>query len=161
MYAGIGFTYGTIYGVSAHVGGVFHNVNLELGYTLGLGKSDEVYWFEKPKPGLYDDKCTYTMDEIEVKAGYQFSFVQRVGLTPQVGYLGQRLRGGVHGNGAMCHNVSVGARLVFNPIPNVGVYINPEYAVAVKENELYREIAEYGGFSKGGFYVGAGVTFNF
>ena len=101
------------------------------------------------------------LHEIEVKAGYQFSFVQRVGLTPQVGYLGQRLRGGVHGNGAMCHNVSVGARLVFNPIPNVGVYINPEYAVAVKENELYREIAEYGGFSKGGFYVGAGVTFNF
>lgn len=161
IYAGVGFTYGSIYGVSAHVGGVFQNINIEVGYTLGLGKSKEVYWFEQPKPGIYDDKCTYTMDEIEFKAGYQFSFVERVGLIPQIGYMGQRLRGGIHGNGAMCHNLSIGARLTFNPIPNVGIYINPEYAIAIKENALYSDIAQYGGFSKGGFYAGAGITFNF
>lgn len=161
VYAGVGFTYGTIPGVSLHVGGVISNFNLELGYTLGVGKSDEVYWFEKPKPGLYDDYCTYSMDEFEVKAGYQFSFVERIGLTPQIGYLSQRLRGGIHGNGAMCHNLSIGARFVFNPHPMVGIFVNPEYAIPVQVNELYKEIAQYGGFSKGGFYISAGVTFNF
>ncbi|MBD5358845.1 MAG: PEGA domain-containing protein [Bacteroides sp.] len=162
IYAGVGFNYGTISGVGAHVGGVISNFNIELGYTLGIGKSKEVYWFEAPKPdGLYDDHCTYSMDEFEVKAGYQFRFVERVGLTPQVGYLSQRLRGGVHGNGAMCHNLSIGARCVFNPHPTVGVFVNPEYAVPLQVNQLYKDIAEYGGFSKGGFYVSAGVTFNF
>jgi len=162
FYAGVGFTYGPIYGVSAHIGGVIRNVNLEVGYTLGLCKSNTVYWYAMPKPdGLYDDMCTYTMDELEAKIGYQFSFVQRVGLTPQVGYQGQRLRGGKHGNGAMSHNVSIGARLVFNPIPRVGIFVNPEYAVPVMVNDLYKEISELGGFSKGGFYATAGVTFNF
>lgn len=148
IYAGAGFTYGTIPGVSVHVGGVFHNINLELGYTYGIGKSDEVYWFESPKPGLYDNKCTYSLDEFEVKAGYQLSFVQRIGLTPQVGYMGQRLRGGVHGNGAMCHNFTVGARFVFNPLPMFGIFVNPEYAIGVKVNDLYKEIASYGGFQQ-------------
>lgn len=162
FYAGVGFTYGTIYGISAHAGAVFSNINIEVGYTLGLGKSNTVYWYEAPKPdGLYNDMCTYSMDELEVKAGYQFSFVQRVGLTPQVGYMGQRLRGGIHGNGAMCHNATIGARLVFNPLPNVGIFVNPEYAVPVKVNDLYKDIAETGGFSKGGFYASAGLTFCF
>lgn len=162
FYAGAGFSYGTLYGVSAHVGAVYSNVNLEIGYTLGLGKSNTVYWYEDPQPGgLYSDQCTYSMDEFEVKAGYQFSFVQRVGLTPQVGYMGQRLRGGTHGNGAMCHNATIGARLLFNPLPNVGIFVNPEYAIPVSVNDLYKDIAEIGNFSKGGFYVSAGLSFSF
>lgn len=162
FYAGVGFSYGSIYGVGIHAGAIYRNINLELGYTLGLGKSNPVYWFEMPNPGgLYKDQCTYTMDEFEVKAGYQFSFVERVGLTPQIGYMGQRLRGGTHGNGAMSHDLTVGARLVFNPIPRVGIFINPEYAIPVMVNDLYSDIAAIGGFSKGGFYASAGVTFNF
>lgn len=162
IYVGAGFTYGTIYGVGLHLGGVFSNINLEIGYTLGLGKSGTVYWYADPNPGgLYKNNCTYSMDEIEAKAGYQFSFVERIGLTPQIGYLGQRLRGGTYGNGAMCHNASVGLRFVFNPIPRVGVFVNPRYAVPVMVNDLYKEIAEIGDFSKGGLYVSGGVTFNF
>lgn len=162
LYAGLGFSYSSIYGVGIHVGGVYHNINLELGYTLGLGKSNTVYWYEMPKPdGLYSDNCTYTTDEFELKAGYQFSFVERLGLIPQVGYMGQRLRGGTHGNGAMSHNLTVGARLVFNPLPSFGIFVNPEYAIPVSVNNLYKEISEYGGFSKGGFFVSAGITFNF
>lgn len=162
FYAGFGFTYGPIYGVSAHVGAVFSNVDVELGYTLGLGKSNTVYWYEVPKPdGMFSDHCTYTMDEFELKAGYQFSFVERIGLTPQIGYMGQRLRGGTHGNGAMSHDLTVGVRFVFNPVPWFGLFVNPEYAIPVSVNNLYSEIAEHGGLSKGGFYVSAGVTFNF
>lgn len=160
IYAGAGFVYGTISGVGVHVGGIYDNFNLEIGYTMGIGKSDDVYWYETATD-IYDDKCTYSLDEIAVKAGYQFSFVERIGLTPQLGYLGQRLRGGIHGNGAMCHNLSIGARFVFNPLPMIGVFVTPEYAVPVSVNELYKEISGIGGFSKGGVYVNLGVTFNF
>lgn len=164
FYAGVGFTYGTIYGASLHVGAVYRNINLEISYTLGLGKSNTVYWYENPDAEgnyLYSSQCTYSMDELEVKAGYQFSFVERFGLTPQIGYMGQRLRGGTRGNGAMSHDLTVGARLVFNPIPRLGIFINPEYAIPVIVNDLYSDIAAIGGFSKGGFYASAGLTFNF
>lgn len=159
VYFDVGFTYANIYGVTLRVGGTFANVNLEVGYTLGLGKSDEVNWFDTD--GIYDGSCTYSMDVTTLKLGYQFSFVERIGLTPQIGYLGQQLRGGTRGNGAMCHNMTIGARFVFNPSPRFGIFATPEYAVPVQENELYKQIAEYGNLSKGGFYVTAGLTFNF
>ncbi|MDE6480060.1 MAG: hypothetical protein K2L45_07290 [Muribaculaceae bacterium] len=160
LYGDIAFTYGPAYGVSAKIGGFYSNFNLELGYTLGLGRSGEVYWYENDGSGAYDGSCTYTMDELTAKVGYQFSFLSRLGLTPRLGYLGQRLRGGIHGNGAMCHNITVGARLIFKPIPYFGIFIEPEYAVPVMVNKLYSDISSHGGFSKGGFYVSAGLSFS-
>lgn len=161
IYAGVGVGYGTGLGVGVHVGANFHNINAEFGYTLGLSKGDEVYWFEKTGDQLYEGNCAYAVDDIEFKLGYQLSFVQRIGITPQLGYIGQRLRSGEWGNGAMCHNLSIGARLVFNPIKEFGVFVNPEYAVPVTVNDLYKSINEFGGPGKGGFNVRAGVEFNF
>lgn len=160
VYVGAGFTYGNIPGVTGHVGLNIRNFNLEAGYTFGLTKSDDLYWFENATD-FFDSTCTYSSDEFYVKAGYQFRFVERIGLTPQLGYLGQRLRGGTRGNGAMCHNLSVGARLLFNPIPMLGVFVTPEYAVPVSVNQLYKDISERSNISKGGFYVTAGISFNF
>lgn len=161
-YLDLGFNYGTIPGPSGHLGFFFKNINIQFDYTFGITKSKEVYWFEPGTEGsgeMYDDKCTYSMDEISGKAGYQLSFVNRIGLTPQIGYMCQRLRGGIHGNGAMCHNMTIGARLAFKPLPWFGFFVNPEYAIPVKPNQLYSDIASYGGFSKGGFYVSAGFSF--
>ena len=61
----------------------------------------------------------------------------------------------------MCHNLSIGARFLFNPIPMLGVFVTPEYAVPVSVNELYKNIAEKSNLTKGGFYVTAGISFNF
>jgi len=160
VYIGAGFTYGNIPGVSGHVGVNYHNINLEAGYTFGLTKSSGVYWFENDTD-LFDSTCTYSSDEFYVKAGYQFRFVERIGLTPQLGYLCQRLRGGSRGNGAMSHNLSIGARLLFNPIPMLGVFVTPEYAVPVSVNPLYDDIVSRSNIAKGGFYVTAGISFNF
>lgn len=161
IYVGAGVAYGTGLGVGFHVGANYRNINAEFGYTLGLTKGDEVYWFEKTGDQLYVGKCAYAVDNIEFKLGYQLSFVQRIGLTPQLGYLGQKLRGGDWGSGAMCHNLSIGARVVFNPHPTIGIFANPEYAIPVSVNDLYKSINEFGGPAKGGFNVRAGVEFNF
>lgn len=159
LHGSLGFTYGTIPGVSVNLGATYMNIDLDFGYTIGMGRTDEVYWKETSS-GLYKGVTDYAMDEISIKAGYQLSFVERIGLTPQLGYLGQRLRGGEWGNGAMCHNLSIGARLVFNPHPNIGIFLTPEYAVPIMVNQLYSDIANDAGITKGGFYIGAGVIFN-
>ena len=158
VYGDLAFTYGPAYGATVRVGGYFHNFNVEVGYTLGLGRSGEVHWYEND--GVYDGSCTYTMDEVTAKAGYQFSFLHRLGLTPRLGYMGQRLRGGTHGNGAMCHDLTVGARFAFKPVPYLGIFIEPEYAIPVVVNQLYSDISAHGGFVKGGFYVSAGLSFS-
>lgn len=160
FYISVGATYAQVPGVTARIGGTFANFGIELGYTLGLTKGDDVYWFQD-ETNYYDSTCQYSIDAITAKLGYQFSFIQRFGIMPQVGYLGQRLRGGTRGNGAMCHNLSVGARCIFNPVPVLGVFITPEYAIPVSVNDLYSDIAAPSGFSKGGFYVTAGLSFNF
>ncbi len=160
FYAAIGATYADIPGVTARIGATFANFGLELGYTIGLTKSSDVYWFQDDT-NYYDSTCQYTSDAFTAKLGYQFSFIQRFGIMPQLGYLGQRLRGGTRGNGAMCHNLSVGARCIFNPVPVVGIFLTPEYAIPVSVNELYDKIAAPAGLTKGGFYVTAGLSFNF
>ncbi|MDE7419295.1 MAG: hypothetical protein K2N35_03710 [Muribaculaceae bacterium] len=160
IYADLAFTYGPSYGASIRVGGYYRNINIEAGYTLGMGRSNDVYWYENDASGAYDDSCTYTMDEFTAKAGYQLSFLSRLGLTPRLGYMMQRLRGGIHGNGAMCNNITIGAKLIFKPIPYFGIFIEPEYAVPVMVNQLYSDISSHGGFSKGGFYVSAGFSFS-
>lgn len=168
LYGGIGVGYGVGLGAGIHIGANISNVNVEFGYTLGLTKGDEVYWFQQDKSdgdvktGLYMGKCSYAVDVIEAKLGYQLSFVQRIGITPQVGYLGQRLRGSEEwGKGAMCHNLSIGARVVFNPLQEFGIFVNPEYAVPVMVNDLYKDINNFGGPAKGGFHISAGIEFNF
>ncbi|MDE7408768.1 MAG: hypothetical protein K2N09_01965 [Muribaculaceae bacterium] len=161
VYGDLTITYGPAYGGTARIGGFCSNINLEFGYTLGFGRSGEVYWYDNDASGSYEDSCTYTMDELTAKAGYQFSFLNRLGLTPRVGYMMQRLRGGSHGNGAMCHDITVGARLIFKPIPFFGIFIEPEYAVPVVVNQLFSDISSHGGFSKGGFYISAGLSFSF
>lgn len=160
FYAGVGFTYSKIMGVTAHIGGIYKNIGLEAGYTFGIGKSSDAYWFEN-NTDLFDSTCTYSADEFYVKTGYQLSFVQRVGLMPQVGYLGQRLRGGTRGNGAMCHNLSIGARLIFKPLPMLGIFVTPEYAVPVSVNQLYTDIVGHTDLQKGGFFATAGISFSF
>ena len=142
------------------IGCTIANVGIEAGYTLGLTKSDDVYWFQND-PDIYDSTCQYSMDAFTLKLGYQFRFIQRFGIMPQVGYLGQRLRGGTRGNGAMCHNLSVGARCIFTPVPVLGIFITPEYAVPVSVNELCKSISAPAGLSEGGIYITAGLSFNF
>ena len=160
FYASIGATYAKIPGVTMRIGCTIANVGIEAGYTLGLTKSDDVYWFQND-PDIYDSTCQYSMDAFTLKLGYQFRFIQRFGIMPQVGYLGQRLRGGTRGNGAMCHNLSVGARCIFTPVPVLGIFITPEYAVPVSVNELYKSISAPAGLSEGGIYITAGLSFNF
>lgn len=159
LFFGAGFTYANPIGVTAHLGATVSNVMFEAGVTVGLGKSDELYWFESAT-GLYDGKCTYTVDEGYFKLGYQFSVVRRLGFTPQVGWVGQRLRGGTHGNGAMCHNVSIGLRCILNPAPAIGIFVTPEYAVPVKSGNVFDEVTAHSNITKGGFKATVGISFN-
>lgn len=161
FYVAPGVRIGSGMGVGIAAGARLHNVNIEVGYSLGLTKGNEVMWAQTEPTEAYVGKCAYSVDALEFKAGYQIGLGEKLALTPQVGYLGQKLSGGEWGNGAMCHNLSVGANLTYKFAPAIGVFVNPAYAVPVMVNDLYTAINEKGGPAKGGFQTRVGLEVSF
>ena len=157
MYAGAGFTFSKMPGVTIFAGGLMHNVDLSFAYTFGVTKSDPVDWYQD-ETELFVERTRYRMDQLAFKAGYQFSIAERFGITPQVGYLAQMLHGeGTKGNGFACSSISVGVKFTWVPVPLIGIYLNPDYAIPVSAGGEYSKIAKYGGFSKGGFNLSVGA----
>ncbi len=171
-FVGAAGTYGTIPGVSIFAGGTFRDIMLEAFYTFGLKKTDPVSWFAVSN-GLYDETVNYSMNEFGVRLGYQLKFVERIGLTPQAGFMAQMLKShsmtgndgetgaGIRGDKTWCGNLTIGARVCYTPYQNMSIFMTPEYAIPIVKKTTYEKIAPIAGITKGGFYLHAGLTVNF
>ncbi len=162
IYAGVAFTYGgSTMGVTGTIGGIISNFDIQLSYTMGLGSSDEVFWYAN-ETNVEQEVSTYKLNTMQVKFGYQFPLSMRVGITPQIGYMTQTLSGsGQYGNGCNCGSFTLGAKLLIAPVPHLCVLINPEFAIPNKKSDTYKKIIDIAGFAEGGFYAHAGVIVNF
>lgn len=159
-YAAVAFTASGNPGVAFTIGGYYHNFNLEASYTLGLGRSKDVEWYDRDNK-LFQGAYSYRMDEMAVKAGYQLRFAERFGLTPQAGFMSQRLSakdGSYPGNGFTQSSVTIGARLSYHPVPHVGFFLTPEYGIPVGAEGDIREVFGQGGLTRGGFRAAVGVS---
>lgn len=159
-YAAVSFAASAKPSVGFTLGGYYENVNLELSYNLGLGRSKEVTWFDTTdhiEMGAHD----YRMDEMAVRAGYQLRFAERFGLTPQVGFMIQRLAAKSKdnpGNGYTQPCATVGARFTYHPIQHVGFFITPEYGIPVSSKGQIADVFKQGGLTRGGFKGSIGVS---
>ncbi len=159
-YGAVSLKAGGNMGVNFTLGGFYENVNLEATFTLGLGRSKEVQWYNRSDKlflGAYD----YRMDEMSVKAGYQIRFAERFGLIPQVGFLLQRITAKdkeYPGNGFTQNSVSIAARFSYHPISHIGVFVAPEYAVPVGAKGDIKEVFSRGDLTRGGFRASIGVS---
>ncbi len=159
-YAAVSIKAAGTMGVNFTVGGFYENINLEAGYSIGLGRSREVEWYDRTDKillGRYD----YRMDEITVRAGYRLRFAERFGLTSQAGCLLQRLSArdkSYPGDGFTQSCVCVAAMFSYHPVPHVGIFVAPEYAVPVGKKGDIREVFGQGGMTRGGFRAGIGIS---
>ncbi len=162
VYAGLAFTYGAnTMGVTGTIGLNYANFDLQCSYTMGLGSSDDVYWYDR-QTNVQQEMDTYKLNTLAVKLGYQFPLSMRVGITPQIGYLTQMLKSdGKYANGTSCGSFTIGAKLLIAPVAHLCIIVNPEYAIPNKKSDTYRQVADVGGFSEGGFYAHAGILVNF
>ncbi|MDE6290722.1 MAG: PEGA domain-containing protein [Muribaculaceae bacterium] len=159
-YAAVSFAAGSSMGVGFTLGGYYENVNVELSYTLGLGRSKDVKWYDK-EDKIYYNAYNYRMDEMAVRVGYQLRFAERFGLTPQAGFMIQRLsakESRYAGNGFTQPCVTVGARFSYHPVQHVGLFITPEYGIPVSSKGDIDEVFRQGGLTKGGFKGSIGVS---
>lgn len=158
MYAGAGFTYSNMPGVTLNAGCLFANVDLSLSYTIGVTKSKDVDWYDD-KTEFFAERTKYRMDELTAKVGYQFALVERFGITPFTGYMAQMLHGSAtKGNNFTCGNAVAGVKFAYVPIPRFSIFFTPEYAIPVISGEQYDAVAKHGGFEKGGFHISAGIN---
>ena len=160
LYASAAFAASARPGVQFTVGGMWNGIDLSASYTLGLGRTKEVNWYNSTD-NIFDQATSYRVDEWAVRAGYGLRFAERFGLTPQVGFLQQRLIAKKRaGNGFTVNCVSVGARLMWHPVPCLGVFVTPEYAVPIASKGDIVEVCRLAGLTRGGFrgYVGVSVN---
>ncbi len=159
-YAAVSLGYGSKPFVGFTLGGYYENVNLELSYNLGLGTSKEVRWFDRDdhiEMGSY----TYRLDEMAIRVGYQLRFAERFGLTPQAGFMIQRLGGkekNAAGNGYTQPCATVGARFTYHPVQHLGFFITPEYAIPISAKGDIVDLFKNAGLTRGGFRGSIGVS---
>lgn len=160
VYAAAAFTAASQMGATFTVGGMYRSIDLSFSYTLGLGKSKEVNWYNDAD-NIFDQSASYRVDEISVKAGYCLRFAERFGLTPQVGFVQQRLISkGKPGNGFTVNSASIGARLSWHPVPHLGVFVTPEYAIPVADKGDIVNVCKLAGITRGGFRAHIGISVN-
>ena len=159
-YASVAFAASSRPGVAFTVGGMWNAIDLSASYTLGMGHTREVNWYNDTD-NIFDQATSYRVDEWAVKAGYGLRFAERFGLTPQLGFLQQRLIARRRaGNGFTVNCASVGARLAWHPVQHLGVFVTPEYAIPVGSRGDIVDVCRLAGLTRGGFRAYVGLSVN-
>lgn len=162
-----GFYFGAMYtlltsqsAVGGMAGATLYGVDIQLGYAVGLAKTDKLNVYTND--GTLKERCDYTTNVLSAKLGYQVSLATRVTVTPQVGYTLLSLKSsGNYGDGATSGCFSVGAKFQFAPAQRFSVFVAPEYAIKSKSDEQYSAISKNTDVREDGFILGAGMLFNF
>ena len=164
FYFGAGYTAHTFMGVSAIVGFTAYHVDVQASYTLGLTSSDNLSWYQNNE---YNSTMNYKQNVLAAKIGYQIVPTSRIALVPQLGYsllqlVGTQVEGaGKLGDGAKCSCLTVSARAEFAPGEHIGLFLMPEYALAMKKDKKYEDIADKLGMTAGGISITAGLYVKF
>ncbi|MDE6637373.1 MAG: hypothetical protein K2K32_03950 [Muribaculaceae bacterium] len=159
-YAAVSFAASGKPSIGFTLGGYYENVNLELSYNLGLGRCKPVEWYDRQDNvmiGSYD----YRIDEMAVRAGYQLRFAERFGLTPQAGFMIQRLSAkdkNYPGNGFTQPCVTIGARFSYHPVQHIGIFVTPEYGIPVSAKGDIVDVFKQGGMTRGGIKGSIGIS---
>lgn len=159
-YAAVAFSASGSPGVSFTIGGYLNNINLEANYVLGIGRCKDVEWFSRDDK-IYQGAYNYRVDEVAIRAGYQLRFAERFGITPQAGFLLQRLSAKEKeypGNGFTQSCATIGARFSYHPVQHIGVFVTPEYGIPISSKGDITEVFRQGGLTRGGFKASIGVS---
>lgn len=167
FYFGAGYSIRQMGGITALAGLVYKQFDLEVSYTFGLGKSDDVPWYSTDGKDTYLSTITYKRSTLAFKVGYQMELTNRLGITPQLGYAIERLSGTVedgtnnYGDGAAANCLSVGAKLLYAPMQHLYLFATPAFSFGVSKDENFEHIADNSDITAGGFMMTIGAIFNF
>lgn len=169
FYAEGNFKAGTFMGFGATVGAYFMNINAELAYLIGSGKSETIYWSGNNTPPI---GCTYTPStNFTFKLGYGIPLSNRYRLTPQVGVGMVKLKesieegsGASPADGANSMMGLVGVRFSAAIANHFGVSVSPEFGFSMQKSKGFEALSAVSSDIKKwgeGFNVKLGLTATF
>ena len=161
FYFGAGFSISGLMGATAMAGVTYKHHDLQLSYTLGLNQSKAVNIYDTSWNFLSTQK--YKKNAMAVKYGYQIPLMNKLAVTPQLGFAQQSVSAQVvtgsekFGQGASCKCLTVGAKLLAVPFNHVYVFLAPEFAIAMSKDASFDLIAKDSNVGLGGFSAVIGV----
>ena len=167
FYVSIGAQPISLLGLTADVGVYLKNINIEGFYTFGLA-SETVYWGSTNSTAKFEYK--YKPMVFGLRLGYGILLANsRLRITPQAGIAAVSVTGTNNGgNNSPSHANSmsgtIGARVDFALARHIGLYLTPEYGIALSKSSVYKELqADYSKFGKwnSGFNVRLGLRVSF
>lgn len=168
FYFGVGYTIRTLGGVTAALGAVIKNHDIQAHYTFGLKSSKTVHAYSTDGNDNYLNTLSFKQHSFGIKYGYQFNLLRQLAITPQLGFTMDRLNASVengtnrkYANGASACDLAIGFKLILVPFQHCYIFAAPEYDVAVSKDDNYKRLTEISNVSAGGFMANVGIMVNF
>lgn len=170
---GVGLNVMPFIGPSISLGFDFKHINAEVGGTYGLGKSGDIYIYNKSSE--LQDGYSYTPMRAFLRVGYDMKVAPIVSFTPQIGGVFNNIKGSrlsdISSNadkvldGASAISGSIGARLMVAPFNKVfRLYLTPEYDFALSKDKNFEALSAFDSKIKSwaeGLNVNLGLLFYF
>jgi len=170
---GAGFNVFAALGPCLTLGFDYKHFNVEIGGTYGLGKSSDIYIYDKA--GTLKDDYSYAPIRGFLRAGYDVKLSPIISLTPQVGGAFNIIKGSRLDDvssaqdavldGASAISATIGLRLMFAPFGRTfRLQVTPEYDFAVSKDKNFEALGEFDSKIKSwaeGLNVSLGMLFYF
>lgn len=173
FYFGAGLTLSSMSGLTGIAGLTYNRHDVQLHYTFGISKGDEVHWYDSNN-GTWMGTAKYKQGGFGIKYGYQFSLLQLFGITPQVGYSYASLSSSIestnedagdsyanYADNASAHLATIGVKLLYVPMHHVYVFAAPQYALTVGKSDGYDLLSNNSDVKVSGFSATIGLMMNF
>ena len=155
-------------GIQGCIGGYLHNLNVELGYVIGTGKSSPIYWYTTDAD-IPPTSSTYQSSAYLLRVGYGLVLNNTIRFTPQLGLTHISLKEtsdseDTYANGAYHSTLVLGCKTDIALNGWLSVTLTPEYTLSVQKSEGYELLENLSddikNLSNGlGFYAGINVRF--
>ena len=147
LYAEAGMNILPFMGPSVTIGYKMRNLSAELGFTYGLNKTDDLYFYDMG--ATIKSAYKYQAVRAALRIGYSLPLTrsQQISLTPQAGVAyniitGKEVKGVAATNSSYMDgfntlSATIGAKLAFNFSGRMGLSITPEYDFGISSDESY------------------------
>lgn len=165
FYFGGGYTMSSMPGITGILGTVIKRNDLQLSYTFGTSKSENVNWYNAN--GTWTGTSSYKQNSLALKYGYQFNLLQTLAITPQVGYAYSAMACNVEeGSATYADNASaqlatIGVKLLFVPLHHVYLFAAPQYALTLGKSDGFDMLSKNSDIKADGFSATLGLLLNF
>ena len=172
LYAEVGANIHPFLGPSLTVGYRMNDFSAELGFTYGLNKTEDLYYYDVG--ASIKSAFNYQAMRVALRLGYTLTLSRLIFLTPQAGVAYNSISGkkikevtatnSNYMDGFNTMSATLGAKLSFSFSSRMGLCLTPEYDFGISKDDSYDNVRKADDKLKGwtdGFCLSAALIYKF